>query len=222
MRLALLGGTGDVGKALALRLTRDTDVEVVIGSRSSEKATDAVDTYGAELEARGIDYSLTGVENARAAREADLVVLSVPPYYVEGTVEDVADALEPGTILVSPAVGMTGDETGLHYKPPSVGSVAELAASVAPAGVPTVGACTNLPAERLADLDEDVDMDTFVFGDEEDANETVADVIGSIRGIRVLDAGPLANAADVESLTPLLITMGRYNDDVDHAGVKLV
>lgn len=222
MRLALLGGTGDVGEALALRVTRDTDVEVVVGSRDSERAETAVKAYREKLDEHDVEHSLTGAENATAASQCEVVVLSVPPYYVEGTVEAVADALDPGTTLVSPAVGMSGDETGLHYKPPEIGSVAELAAEAAPDGVPVVGACTNLPAERLADLDEDVDMDTFVFGDDGDAKETVGDVVGGLRGIRILDAGPLANAADVEQLTPFLVTLGRYNDEVDHAGLKVV
>lgn len=222
MRLALLGGTGDIGEAFALRFARDTDVELWIGSRDAAKAESTVERYRAELSDRGVGAQMRGVDNERAAREADVVVLSVPPYYVEDTVDSVADELGPETVLVSPAVGMQGDEDGLHYHPPSAGSVAELAADAAPEGVPVVGAGTNLSAERLADLDESFEMDTLVFGDDDDAATTVADLFDGLDGIRPLDAGPLANASEVESLTALLINVARYNDEIDHTGVRFV
>lgn len=222
MQLALIGGTGDIGEALALRLARDADVDLRIGSRDAAKAEAAVDEYREELDARGFDHSITGADNRAAARGADVVVLSVPPYYVEETVEGLADELGPETILVSPAVGMSGDEDGLHYKPPAAGSVAELVADAAPDEVPVVGACTNLSAERFADLDEAVEMDALVFGDATDAKATVRDVLDDLDGLRTLDAGPLANAPEVESLTPLLINVARYNDELDHAGVRFV
>lgn len=222
MRLALVGGTGDIGEGLALRFARDTDVDVLIGSREAEKAERAVDSYEDTLSTHGIDVSLSGYGNAEATRRADVVVLAVPPYYVADTVEAITDALDDETIVVSPAVGMTGDEDGLHYKPPSQGSVAALVADRLPEGVPLVGACTNLSASRLADLDDDVAMDTLVFGDDQDAKDEITELVGRLAGIRPLDAGPLGNAPEIESLTPLLVTLARYNDDLHDAGVRFV
>ncbi len=149
-------------------------------------------------------------------------MLAIPPFYIKGTIESIAEELDAETVLVSPAVGMQGDADGLHYRPPPTGSVAELVAETAPDDVPVVGACTNLSAERLADLDVTFEMDTLVFGDSADAKRTVGDMVERLEGITALDAGPLANATEVESLTPLLINLARYNDDIDHAGVKFV
>lgn len=222
MQLALLGGTGDIGEALALRFGRDTDVDLWIGSRDEAKAEAAAADYEAELANRGVERSIASADNETATRNCDVVVLSVPPYYAADTVRAVEDGLGEDTVVVSPAVGMTGDADGLHYKPPSAGSVAELIADTVPADAPVVGACTNLSAERLANLDESFEMDTLVFGDDAEAKATVSDLVGRLEGIRPLDLGPLANAAEVESLTPLLINVAKYNDDLHHAGVKFV
>ncbi|WP_265109090.1 NADPH-dependent F420 reductase [Halosolutus halophilus] len=222
MRIALLGGTGDIGEGLALRFARDTDHEILIGSRDPEKARDAVAAYEDELADRGAESTVKGFANEMAADRADVVVLSVPPYYAGDTVEAVADSLDEDTILVTPAVGMQGDEDGLHYHPPGAGSVTELVAQRAPDAVPVVGAFHNLAADALSDLDNDLDLDTLVVADDEDAKESVLALANEIEGLRALDVGPLANAAEVESVTPLVINIAKYNEDMHDVGVKWV
>ncbi len=219
MQIALLGGTGDIGEGLALRLARDTDHDVVIGSRKPEKANAKADEYETELADRGADVSIEGLENAAAAADADIVVAAVPAYHLSDTIEAVAEELDD-SILVSPAVGMKRDEDGLHYNPPGIGSVTELAAETAPDGVPVVGAFHNLAAGRLADLDAEIDWDVPVIGDDEQATETVSEVIEEIEGLRALSVGGLANAAEVESVTPLLINLAANNDGMHDLGVK--
>jgi NADPH-dependent F420 reductase len=115
---------------------------------------------------------------------------------------------------------MSRDDDGFHYNPPPHGSVAALAAEAAPEDVPVVGAFHNLAAGRLADLEADIDWDTPVFGDDTDAKETVMQLAADIEGLRPLDAGGLANAAEVESVTPLLINLARENDGLHDLGVK--
>jgi len=219
MQVALLGGTGDIGEGLALRWARDSDHGVVIGSRKAGKARTKADEYEAELAERGVDAAIEGHENPEAAARGDVVVLSVPAYYLSDTVDAVAGDLGDA-ILVSPAVGMQRDDAGLHYNPPGVGSVTELAARAAPDGVPVVGAFHNLAAGRLADLDADLDWDVPVVGDDPDAAATVRGLAEDIDGLRALDAGPLANAPEVESLTPLLINIASNNEGLHDLGVK--
>jgi len=219
MQIALLGGTGDIGEGLALRWARDSDHGVVIGSRKAEKARDRAGEYRAELEERGVDAAIEGHENPEAAARGDVVVLSVPAYYLSDTVDAVAGELDDA-ILVSPAVGMQRDDAGLHYNPPGVGSVTELAARSAPEGVPVVGAFHNLAAGRLADLDASFDWDVPVVGDDADATATVRELAEDIEGLRALDAGPLANAAEVESLTPLLINLAANNEGLHDLGLE--
>lgn len=218
MQVALLGGTGDIGEGLALRLARDTDHEVVVGSRETEKAADAAAAYEATLADHGVETTVGAAENPEAAAGADIVVLAVPAYHLADTVEAVADDLSG--VLVSPAVGLQGDEAGLHYNPPGVGSVTALAAQAAPDGVPVVGAYHNLAAGRLGDLGADLDWDVPVVADDADAKATVVDLTDEMAGLRALDAGPLANATEVESLTPLLINLAANNEGLHDLGAK--
>jgi NADPH-dependent F420 reductase len=220
MQVALLGGTGDIGEGLALRLARDTDHEVIVGSRQTEKAEDAAAAYEATLADHGVEAAVGAAENPEAAAGAEVVVLSVPAYHLADTVETVADTLSG--MLVSPAVGLQRDEAGLHYNPPGVGSVTALAAQAAPDGVPVVGAYHNLAAGRLGDLDADLDWDVPVVADDEAAKETVVGLTDEMAGLRALDAGPLANATEVESLTPLLINLAANNEELHDLGAKFL
>ena len=219
MQIALLGGTGDIGQGLALRWARDTDHDVIIGSREAEKAEAAADEYETELASHDHDVTIEGHENPDAAAAADVVVLSVPAYYLSDTIEAVADDLGDA-VLVSPAVGMQRDEAGVHYNPPGLGSVTALAAKSAPDDVPVVGAFHNLAAGKLANLDAALDWDVPIVADDDDAKDTVSDLAEGIDGVRALDAGDLANASEVESLTPLLINLAANNEGMHDLGVK--
>ncbi|WP_255191420.1 NADPH-dependent F420 reductase [Natronobeatus ordinarius] len=219
MRIALLGGTGDIGEGLALRLARETTHEVVVGSRTAEKAAAAVEAYADRL-GDELTADLSDAPNEAAAAGADVVVACVPPYHLSDTVDSVADALSADAILVSPAVGISRDDDGFHYNRPPQGSVAELAADAAPDDVPVVGAFQNLAAGALADLAHELGFDVVVTGDDEAAKETVKGIVEELEGLRPLDGGALANSAEVEAMTPLLINLAMENDGLHDLGVS--
>ncbi|ELZ58208.1 MULTISPECIES: NADPH-dependent F420 reductase [unclassified Haloferax] len=220
MRIALLGGTGDIGEGLALRWAYHTDHEVIIGSRDPDKARAKADEYETELSSRGRDVKVNGFTNEMAADRASVVVLAVPPYHVSDTVEAVSDSLSEGDVLVTPAAGMKRDDDGFHYHPPKAGSVTALVADAAPDDVPVVGAFHNLAAGRLADLDADLGIDTLLVADDEDAKETVRLLAEGIDGLRALDGGGLANAPEIEGITPLLINVAQNNDGLHDLGIR--
>ncbi|WP_313691913.1 NADPH-dependent F420 reductase [Halorarum halobium] len=220
MRIALLGGTGDVGEGLALRWGLETNHELLVGSRDPEKARDAAESYVGTVSAAGGDATVKGFTNGMAADRADVVVLSVPPYHVSDTVESVADVLDDDDVVVTPAAGMKRDDDGFHYHPPGAGSVTALVREAVPEHVPVVGAFHNLAAGRLADLEADLGIDTLVIGDDADATATVSRLAEEIEGLRALDAGGLANAAEVESLTPLLVNVATNNEGMHDLGVR--
>lgn len=219
MHVALLGGTGDIGEGLALRTARDTDNAVTIGSREAEKAHSVADDYETTLSEHGVDTTVEGAENAGAAADADVAVCCVPAYHLTDTIEAVADELDD-TLLVSPAVGMKRDESGMHYNPPGVGSVTQLAAKAAPDGTPIAGAFHNLAAGRLGDLDAALDWDVPIVASEDHARETVVSLVEELEGLRPLVAGDLSNASEIESLTPLLINLAQHNDGLHDLGVR--
>jgi len=220
MRIALLGGTGDIGEGLALRWAHDTDHEVVVGSRDPERARDAASRYAAELAERGVEGDVSGFANEMAADRGDVVVLAVPAAHVTATVESVADRLGPDAVLVSPAVSMERTEAGFRYTPPAAGSTTLAAAAAAPEGVPVVGAFHNLAAGRLSDLDAPLGLDVLVVGDDAEATRTVRRLAEEIDGLRALDAGGLAASPEVESLTPLLVTLAVNNAGLHDLGVR--
>jgi len=220
MEIALLGGTGDIGEGLALRWAAETAHDVVIGSREADRAATTAGEYESELEGQGIDASIEGLANPEAAARADVVVLAVPAYHLADTIEAVVAELDEETVLVTPAVGMKRDEDGFHYNRPGAGSVTELAADAAPEGVPVVGAYHNLPAGRLADLNAELGIDALIVGDDGDAIETVTEITEDIEGLRAVDAGPLANAPEIEAITPLLINVAKHNDGMHDLGIR--
>lgn len=221
MKIAILGGTGDIGQGLALRWALDSDHEILIGSRKAEKAAESAAEYLEILAERDVDARIVGHENAVATEGADVVVAAAPPEHVVELTETIAGGLAPDAILVSPAVSMERDEAGFHYAVGRRGSLTGRVAKAAPDDVPVVGAFHSLGARRLATLDADLGMDTLVVGDDEAARQTIIDLASEIQGLRGLDAGPLANAAAVEALTPLCITVG-INNSKHGVGVRFV
>lgn len=222
MQVAIVGGTGAIGAGLALRWARDTDHVVAIGSRDADRATAAADRYRGRLRARGADPHLESGANPAIVADADVVVVAVPPYSVVDAIDAVSDELTADVTLVSPAVGMRSEEGGMHYHRPEAGSVTALAGAVAPNEIPVVGAFHSLPADRLADLEDPLGLDTVVVGDAPDARRGIVELAEEIEGVRALDGGPLANAADLEAVTPLLINLAQYNDGFEDVGVRFV
>lgn len=219
MRIAILGGTGDIGEAIALRLAANTDHELVVGSRKEEKAETSATEYENTLDERGRTVTISGEKNSAAAGGAEVVIVAVPAYHLTDTIESVVDHLDE-SVLVSPAVGMRRDEDGLHYNPPGAGSVTALAANTAPESVPVVGAFHNLAAGRLGSLDEDLDWDVPVVADDDEAKETISALVEEVEGLRPLDAGGISNASEVEAVTPLLINVAANNSGMHDLGVK--
>lgn len=217
--IALLGGTGDIGEGLAIRWAYHTDHRVIVGSRDADRAQDKADEYRAALAERDVDGTIEAAANPDAAAEAAVIVLSIPPAYVVDTVERLGDRFGDA-IIVTPAVAMDRDGEGFHYDPPAEGSVTAAVAAAAPPETPVVGAFHNLPAATLADLDADLDADTAVLGDDADAKATVRRLTEAIDGLGTADAGGIANAPEVEGVTPLLINIALHDEERHHVGVR--
>jgi len=220
MRIALIGGTGAIGAGLALRWAKDTDHEIVIGSRDPERAREAAAEYQQVASEHGSAAKVTGFENAMAADRAAVIILAVPPYHIAATIEAIAEQLSGGDVLISPAAGLRRDDAGFHSRPPSAGSVTQLAAEVAPDEVAVVGAFQNLAAGRLADLEAPLEVDTLVLGDDEDAVATTMDLAADIEGLRPVYAGGIGIAAEVEGLTAVLINVAEANAEMADLGVR--
>jgi NADPH-dependent F420 reductase len=215
--VAILGGTGQLGFGLALRLGR-AGVPVVLGSRDVARAEEAAGRAAALLP----DAEFSGAENAEAASRAGrIVVLAVPYASQASTLKGLGEALREDQILLDATVPL-GPAVG--GKPTQLigvwqGSAAQAAQSLVPKGVRVVSGLHTLSGSLLEDLDHPLDQDTLICGDRKADKEVVAELLGRIDGLRVVDAGRLEQSRIVEGLTPLIIGINIRHKT--HAGVRI-
>lgn len=212
----IIGGTGALGAGLALRWAQ-AGRAVVIGSRSSERAEEAA----AKLRDAVPGAAVEGLLNEEAARQAEVVFLTVPFRAQSENLNNLREALRPGQILVDCTVPLAAAVSGKATRTLGVwqGSAAQQAQEMVPEGVTVVAALHTISAPRLADPKAALDEDVPICGDRKADKARVARLIELIDGLRPVNAGPLETARIVEQLTPLLISVNvRYKA---HAGVRI-
>ncbi|MFM2098786.1 MAG: reductase [Pseudomonadota bacterium] len=205
-KIAIIGGTGNLGSALAWRLAR-AGRDVVIGSRTAETAV---------AKAAELGHGLTGMVNADAAAAADVVIITVPFSAQASTLEDIKPHVA-GKIVVDTTVPLVPPKVMRVQLPPE-GSAAAKAAAILGEGVRVVSGFHNVAAHKLAQ-DVDVDCDILVFGDEKAARAEVVALADAI-GLRGIHGGALVNAAAAEAMTSLLIFINKHYQ-VDGAGIRI-
>jgi NADPH-dependent F420 reductase len=220
-RIAIIGGTGDQGKGLALRWAR-AGFDVIIGSRAAGRAADAANQLREMLSKSGAPNApISGAHNTEAAASTSLVVLTVPFAAQIVTLKEVRDKLRAGTVLVDVTVPLEPAVGGKASRVLGVwaGSAAEQCREQVPDTVRVVSAFHNVGAEALSQLSHDVECDVIVCGDQKDAKEAVRPLVAAIPGCRYVDGGVLANSRTVEAITALLVGINiRYKA---HCGIRI-
>ena len=205
MKISLLGGTGDIAEGLVLRWSK-AGHEIYIGSRSEEKALGIASEYIEKLKDLGVEPRIHGMANADAAKNSEVIIISIPPEYAASTIEGCGDSITD-QIVVTPVVSMKKEGKTFLYDPPSQGSSAHEILEVLPETAKLVSAYHNLPAKELANIDEDLDYDVVICGDDEEAKEVVTKLTEEMKNLRVLDAGPLEVSPMIEAITPLIVSL---------------
>ena len=211
--IAILGGTGDLGTGLAIRLV-NAGYAVVIGSRTLKKAEKArsalmkISTQATDVQA---------MTNEDAASVGDVVILTVPFAHQISTLEPLKTQLQ-GKILVDTTVPLAPPKVGT-VRLPEGGSAAVLAQEALGDKVLVVSAFQNIAA-HLLQQDVKIDGDVLVCGNKRSACDQVKALIEAI-GLQGWYAGPLANSAAAEALTSVLIQINRQPGH-SHAGIKIV
>lgn len=202
MRIAIVGGAGPFGTALATRL-REAGHDVVLGSRDAGRASAAAQELGVE-----------GATNARAVREADLVVLATKAEAALDTARDLREPIGPTPVL-SVASELRFTPAGVLPSDHASSLAERLQAEL---DGPVLAGLHSLAASTLG-ADEPPDEDAFVCGDDADAKGLVLEVAERLTAGRALDAGPLASARALEGMTAVIVNLNkRYRG---HAGVRV-
>lgn len=216
--VAVVGGTGDEGFGLALRLA-GAGVEVTIGSRVLERAEDAARRAH---EAVGADAPIDGAENPQAVAGKGLVFVTVPYAGQAAIYRSLKDHWTPGVIVcdtTTPLASAVGGRATQILRPWQ-GSAAEQARVLLPEGARLVSGFHSVGAEALTDLSEPVDADALLCGDDAEAKVAVGEMVERIPGMRWVDCGPLEMARILEPVTAVLISVNkRYG--IKGAGIKL-
>lgn len=208
--VAIIGGTGELGSAIARRLAR-AGTPVVIGSRDAARAAAAAAALSAE-----VGQSVAAGTNAEAAANADIIIVTVPFASQEATLREIAGAAT-GKIVVDTTVPLVPPKVMRVQLPPE-GAAALRAQKILGDGVRVVSAFHNVAAHKLA-TDAVVECDVLVFGDDKAAREVVVQIVEAC-GLRGLHAGALANSAAAEALTSILIFLNKHYS-VDGAGLRI-
>jgi len=212
MRIGFIGGTGPEGKGLAYRFAL-AGRDIVIGSRNAERAQEAA----AEIAGRATGANVRGAENIDAAREGDIVVLTVPFDAQAATLPTLAGAIA-NKIVVSTSVPMAFADGRASMVMVPEDSAAEQAQALLP-NARVIAAFQNLGASKLWKSNAPLDQDVIVCGDDRDAKAQIMQLAEQIAGVRAVDGGALASARYIEGITVLLVSINRRYKVT--AGVKI-
>ncbi len=206
-RIAVIGGTGNLGFGIAKRLSAAGHT-ILIGSRDGAKAS---------IVASEIEGNVTGCSNEAAAEQADIIFVAVPYASHKSTLESIAPYVT-GKIVVDTTVPLAPPKVARVHLVPE-GSAANRSRVILGDTVKIVSALQNVAASHLRDLGHDIDCDVLVSGDDKQARQMVINLLQDMK-IKAWHAGPLDNAVVAEALTSVLIFINK-NHHFDGAGIRI-
>ncbi|MAT44513.1 MAG: NADPH-dependent F420 reductase [Anaerolineaceae bacterium] len=209
--IAILGGTGKEGKGLGYRWAKKGH-KVIIGSRKLEKALDAATELN-QMIGEGV---VVGMDNAQAAEEAEIVVLTVPYQAHQAMCEGIKDQVK-GKIVIDVTVPLVPPKVTKVQMPPA-GSASQEAQDIFGIETPVVAAFQNISYEHLMG-DSEVHCDVLVTGTGKGNRELVIGLVEDA-GLTGWDAGPIENSVVVEGMTSILIGLNKKYG-IHDAGIKI-
>ena len=207
MKIAILGGTGSLGRGLASRWIKSGH-DVLIGSRELEKAIEVAISLGLE--------ESQGMLNIDAAKACEIACLTVPFAHQEATLLSIDSSLNQ-KIMIDATVPLMPPKV-MRVQLPQEGSAALKAQAILGAETTVISAFQNISAELLQ-TDKEIDCDVLVAGDFLEARNVVIELVKDA-GLTGWHAGPLCNSVAAESLTSIL-TAPNKKHSMAHSGIKI-
>jgi 8-hydroxy-5-deazaflavin:NADPH oxidoreductase len=215
LTIGFLGGTGPQGRGLGLRMAQ-AGHRVLLGSRDAQRAAAVVEELAEVV--GGLAGDVLGVGNEQACADADVVFVVLPYDGQAELLEQVAGHCA-GKVVVNCVNALAFDKRGAVPVAVEAGSAAEECAALLP-GARVSSAFHDISAVRLQRLEEPVEADVLICGDDDEANQLVVHLAGQIDGMRGVLAGPLRLSATIEAFTAVLIGVNRRYKT--HASVRVV
>ena len=209
-RVAVVGGTGTLGSGLAKRWAK-AGYEVIIGSRSAEKAVETARGLGATGPAA------RGASNADAAKAGDVVFLAIPWSNHQQILDEIAPHVA-GKIVVDATVPLVPPKVARVQLPPETSAALATQQRLGDKSR-VVSGFHNVAAEKLHH-DAPIDCDVLIFGDEP-KDRAVVVALAEAAGLRGIHCGPLANSVAGEALTSVLIGINRNYKVDGGAGIRI-
>jgi NADPH-dependent F420 reductase len=204
--IGFIGGTGNQGRALVLRLAAAGN-EVILGSRSSAKAKKVVE----KIKKKRDGLKIGSGTNEEAAKAGKIVFITLPYKTMKTAIEPLEKYLK-GKIVVDIINPLTNNN--IHK---GISASEELQAILKDSKV--VCAFKNVSSHLMWNVDEKVEVDSIVCSEFEDAKKEIIELSEEI-GIPSIDGGTLENALISELLTRLLLQLNKKYDA--ETGIKVV
>ena len=205
MKLGVLGGTGQEGRGIVLRLA-EAGFEVIVGSRSRARAAGTASELNSLM---GGEARIRGALNLEVASQSGLLFLAAPFAGAADLVSSCAAQVAPETTWVDVTVPVAFDAGRIEMVPLEAGSGSEQLAACLPDPDALVAALKTVPARLLGEVDAPLECDVFVCGDSARRKQKVAQVLNRWRGVRTVDAGGLDAARTLERMSALVIGINR-------------
>lgn len=221
-KIAIIGGTGPQGIGLALRFAVQ-GVSVVLGSRDAARAQDIATELNTQLTKDSAIQEfteITGADNDAAVNAADEIVILAVPYSGHNATLTAISPLLVNKILVDIVVPLAEGNPKAVDMPPE-GSATEAAQALLGESINVVGALHNVSAHSLSAIDQPINCDILVCGNDLAAKKKVIELI-KLLGVDAYNVGPAYNARCVEAITPMLIRLNISKAvPFTHAGIKI-
>jgi hypothetical protein len=213
-----------MGEGFALRWCANH--QIIIGSRDKNKASEVANNYtkiAQEFYKDKMSGNITGDNNFDLAKDLDILILSIPYESINDTCSKLAQVVSDDCIIVSPIVPMKWEQKGFTYIPFEEGKkpAAELVADNFKSRSKIVSAFHTISEMKLKKIDYNLDVDTYICGDDIEIVQKIKDLASEIQGLRPIYLGQLSMTYQAEILTPMILN-GAKKNKLKNPGLKLI